>query len=767
MFRRFRVLKNIGIFPYVDAGKDIELRKLNLIHAENGRGKTTIASVLRSLADNDPSTIMERRRLDSQQDPKVVVELTDGSSVVFKDGKWNDQLEPVAIFDDTFIEENVHSGLTVSPQQRQRMHDIILGHQARALQRQLDNQIDKVEKLNQELRLKETSIPKSIRGQMSLDEFLALTSDPNVDDLIQDVENELAAIEEREAVQKTEAFQLLKLPSFTSCDIDQVLRLGLDSLESDALERVQKHLSKMDHNAEAWVADGMLYISSSDPEVDTTSCPFCGQSFNGITLVQHYQAYFSEEYKDLKDTIQEAIDNVEKRYGESLKASFERELREIVELRQFWLKFCKIEELSVDTDGIFLKLRSARDLILGILSKKSSAPLDTLTLTDDIKDALKSYEQQLESLAEPNRQLREANAAIEDLKERVEDSDSEVLLATLSRLKAKKIRFTAEIKEKCDDFLLLRDQKSKAEMKRDDIRKLINEYREQVFPSYESVINQYLAKFGVGFKLVNMKPTNLRVGSSVTYEAQIGNDQVKIGSSNALSGEPSFATVLSSGDRTTLAFAFFLAMLRELPKLDETIVVIDDPISSMDANRSSVTVQEIKMLSNLTAQTIVLSHDKNFLYRIWRGTVHSDTTTVEIARTGTDSTLLEWNIGEELLSDHDRRYRRFLEYLDSGLHIKHEIARDIRSHLEAFLRTTCPQALLPGDSLGKPFLRLCKDSLGSTSEIMSKSRIEELENLLEYTLKFQHDTNPIEASEVVNDGELRSYVKRTVAFTTL
>jgi wobble nucleotide-excising tRNase len=41
---------------------------------------------------------------------------------------------------------------------------------------------------------------------------------------------------------------------------------------------------------------------------------------------------------------------------------------------------------------------------------------------------------------------------------------------------------------------------------------------------------------------------------------------------------------LSDGERTAIAFAFFLTKLEEQPKLEEVIVYIDDPISSLDSN---------------------------------------------------------------------------------------------------------------------------------------------------------------------------------------
>ena len=63
MIKHFRLLKNIGNFDYVETGRNIALGKLTLCYADNGRGKTTLASVLRSLAEGNPGPITERKRL--------------------------------------------------------------------------------------------------------------------------------------------------------------------------------------------------------------------------------------------------------------------------------------------------------------------------------------------------------------------------------------------------------------------------------------------------------------------------------------------------------------------------------------------------------------------------------------------------------------------------------------------------------------------------------------------------------------------------------
>ena len=47
MIKHFRLLKNIGIFDYVETGRNIALGKLTLCYADNGRGKTTLARIHR------------------------------------------------------------------------------------------------------------------------------------------------------------------------------------------------------------------------------------------------------------------------------------------------------------------------------------------------------------------------------------------------------------------------------------------------------------------------------------------------------------------------------------------------------------------------------------------------------------------------------------------------------------------------------------------------------------------------------------------------
>ena len=82
-----------------------------MIYAENGRGKTTLSAVLRSLQTGDPAPITERVRLTASQLPHVVMQPATGSVVSFQNGAWTETLPNLAVFDDVFVDQNVFSGL--------------------------------------------------------------------------------------------------------------------------------------------------------------------------------------------------------------------------------------------------------------------------------------------------------------------------------------------------------------------------------------------------------------------------------------------------------------------------------------------------------------------------------------------------------------------------------------------------------------------------------------------------------------------------------
>jgi wobble nucleotide-excising tRNase len=166
---------------------------------------------------------------------------------------------------------------------------------------------------------------------------------------------------------------------------------------------------------------------------------------------------------------------------------------------------------------------------------------------------------------------------------------------------------------KCEAYLDEKTAKAATEALRDQARAALDQYRRNIFPAYETAINDYLRRFFGGFRLGSVTSVNTRGGSACSYNVVINNVPVAI--TAAAGNAPSFRNTLSSGDRNALALAFFFASLDQDPQLSQKVVVIDDPMTSLDEHRSLTTIQEIWRLINRVDQVIVLSHSKPLVAR--------------------------------------------------------------------------------------------------------------------------------------------------------
>ena len=758
MLNQLQLFRNIGQFDAV--ASNLRLSRLTLVYAENGRGKTTLAAVLRSLGSGDPLAIAERRRLGAAHPPHVVLDCTGGPPpAIFQNGAWNRSFPDVAVFDDHFVDTNVCSGLAVAPGHRQNLHELILGSQGVALNRALQEQIARIEAHNAALRAKADAIPALARGQLSVDAFSALPDRPDFDRAIEAAERALAAARQQDAVRGRRAFDPLTLPGFDVAAIEQVLAAGLPELDAAAAARVQEHLESIGRNGEAWVADGMGRIRrEGDP------CPFCAQDLGHSPVIGHYRTYFGEAYGGLKQQVATTLAEVSRQHGADSFTGFERQVRVLVEARQFWSQFCEVPHVTLDTAAVAAARRRALDEVEAALRAKQAAPLEPLELSAEARAAIEAYEAAREAAAGVDRNLREANRAIALVKEQAAVANVAALTADHASLVAAKARHGAAIVSLCADYLAEKAAKAASEEARDAARTALETYRQGVFPSYQDAINTYLGRFNAGFRLGRVASSNTRAGSSCTYDVLINNAAIPIGGGDAAAGQPSFRTALSAGDRNTLGLAFFFASLDQDPRLADKIVVIDDPISSLDEHRALATVNEIRRLAQRAGQVIVLSHNKPFLCRLWEGADTTARAALAVVRDGTGSTISVWDVHADCISEHDRRNRLFREYLETATANAREVATSLRFHLEGFLRVACPEHFPPGTLLGR-FRDVCQQRVGSAGQILDAADIEELRELTEYANLFHHETNAAYQTAHINDGELNNFVRRTLAFT--
>ena len=758
---RFQLLRNVGRFDSVNAGAQLPLGRLALAYAENGRGKTTLAAILKSAGTGDASLVTERHRLGAQHPPHLVISLTTGAPLIFQNGAWSATLPNIAVFDDHFVAQNVCSGIEIETAHRQNLHELILGAQGVALNAVLQGHVARIEEHNRALRGLEEAIPAAARGTLAVDVFCGLPAQANIDEAIREAERDLAAAQSADTVRQAAEFSTLTLPAFDIEAINALLARTLPELEAAAAANVQAHLAKLGPEAAAWVDDGMQLVAGASAGHDKDICPFCAQDLAGSPLLRHYQAYFSVAYEGLKQDVAQYIQGVNTAHGAPAALAFERSVLEAERCSTFWRSFLAVPEIAIDTAAVTQVWTQAREAVAQALAEKQASPLEGSRLSAAALAALEAYEAAKAAVVTCSESLEACNDQIATVKERAASANVATLTLDLTRLKCVQARHSDAVAPHCAAYLTEKASKTETERLRAQARLALDNYRQNIFSTYQDAINVYLGRFNAGFRLDAVGSVNNRGGSSCTYNVLINNETVPLTSAAG----PSFRNTLSAGDRNALALAFFFASLDQDPQLAQKVVVIDDPMTSLDEHRSLTTVQEIRRLVGRVAQVIVLSHSKPFLCGLWEGASPADRSAIRVSREATGSTLAPWDVRQDCITEHDKRHELVTRYLQAADPAEERaVATALRPILEAFARVAYPATFQPGSLLG-PFLGICEQRVNTPAQILSQVDITELRELLNYANLFHHDGNPAWAAPVINDQELTHFAQRTLAFT--
>ena len=331
----------------------------------------------------------------------------------------------------------------------------------------------------------------------------------------------------------------------------------------------------------------------------------------------------------------------------------------------------------------------------------------------------------------------------------------------LANLRAVEARHDATIAPLCDAYLTERTAKIATERRRKAAREALDQHRQATFPAYGIAINEFLQRFNASFRVGPVDPVNTRGGSAANYTLLIDGNPVQLSGDP---GEPSFRNTLSAGDRNTLALAFFFASLQDDLQRAQKVVIIDDPMTSLDEHRTLHTLQEMDRLARDVAGMIVLSHSKPFLLGVWDQCQQLPKAALEVRRAEAGSTLAAWDVNAAMVTEHDRRHAASVAYLQNAdPATERRVAEALRPMLEAFCRVAYPGNFPPGTLLG-PFHHICTQRIGSPQEIMSEANAQELRALLDYANRFHHDTNAAYATELINDAALTDFTRRTLRF---
>ncbi len=762
MIRRLRTVNNVGKFVKFIDSPNLEFDHLNIIYAENGRGKTTLTHIFRSLCTGDVNHITERVTAGVTDDSTITINL-DAGTANFRNKCWDIRHPYFEIFDTTFINENVCSGYYVDIDHKRQLYRFVIGVEGVQLSSEIDKLDEDIRKINSEKSFWESEIKSFVGSQMSGDEFVGLTQLEDVDEQIVNTDAEIAALKDCKQIAERAVLQKVSLPTFPVEALNNLLQKQLADISERAEKRIREHIERcMGTEGEYWLRTGLSYIKDD-------LCPFCGQPIGLNDLVQTYKAYFSDAYDSLKQEIADFLKSIETIYSEIESRAVSDAIHDNETLAEFWSKYVLIEYPSVDV----VRVQSAWDRVSNAarecLKRKVAAPLEIVPVSPELREAISTFDSIIAELDAYNQVVDSVNEKINEIKSDTATGDPSTVEQELEYLKLIKRRFEPDGIQLRDEHEKLGQVKHELEIKKKETRKKLDEYTREVLREYETQLNEHLGEFLAGFRIQKDKKPRYSGGkASTNYSIVINDVAIELGDPKTV-GEPSFKSLLSEGDKNTLAFAFFMARLDMMGEsgLKDKIIVFDDPVSSLDSHRKQRTQEQIERISRIAKQVIVSSHDVFFLKMIWDNTKVDNLKCFQIVRDGVDnSKLVAWDIERETQSDYFKNFHTLLEYLVAGVSGGDDQLRNvaccIRPLLEAHFKMRFPEDLKSEGALGKKLLESIDKARPGEPLHYVKPLLPELTQINDFAKQYHHDENPGADSELISDHVLRDFVKRTI-----
>jgi energy-coupling factor transporter ATP-binding protein EcfA2 len=317
------------------------------------------------------------------------------------------------------------------------------------------------------------------------------------------------------------------------------------------------------------------------------------------------------------------------------------------------------------------------------------------------------------------------------------------------------------VSESCAKYAKLKGEKDGLDKKKADARKKLDTYSTTVVDGYRKSINAFLKKFTTGFHLDKMKVEYSGRVPNSTFCVVINETNVDMGTGDTPLSEPSFRNTLSSGDKSTLALAFFLAQIKADAEKANAIVIFDDPFNSQDQFRRTCTMGEIRRCGRDVAQVVVMSHDARFLRDLWEHDLPADNRKALclLAYGHRDTVIAEWPIETDTESEDAGNRRVLLSFYHDNKGSPRDVVQKLRPVVETHMKRMAPNLAKVkglGNMLGKirdydgpPHLLDCYD---------------DLDDINNYTRKYMHGEGENPDTEPVTAMELHGFVGKVLEF---
>ena len=502
---------------------------------------------------------------------------------------------------------------------------------------------------------------------------------------------------------------------------------------------------------ETWLEAGLKFQTADD-------CVFCGQYLSDRTLINTYAAVFGAQYKALAGEVRKRRATIQRYIAGDFRRQLLGRLSAITSCCQAWQTLTSVPAIEINADrleAVITDLEAcagAIDRFFGLKQEDLAEPVGL----PDLERELAAWSEGRSVILALNETIDAHRRKLSAVRERYASSNLEAMKSEIAALNARRLRADPAMQAAIASRNEADENKTRYTNERTRLRAELTAYSNKIALSLGQAINAYLSRLGAGFRIDYQQPNYRGKDPAAAYLLLINDVPVPPRSGEDSISEPSFRNTLSTGDKSVLALAFFLASLASDPNLEQTIVVLDDPFTSLDEFRRTFTANEIKKLVRTSKQVIVLSHDKTFLRLLWERIDQNLITSVAV-QTGAPgiSTLTPFDIASSTLPRHETERTKVLDFLDDTTGDPPENRALLRKVLEHFYRQADPHQFASNAML-EGIVRIIKDAAG---DYPYKAAYDDLEAINFYTRNFHHAPVSGSVTEQTPVEELKTYCR--------
>jgi wobble nucleotide-excising tRNase len=558
--------------------------QFNVIYGWNGTGKTTLSSLFAHIQDGRAITQGE-----------VEFELDNGNKISGADIP-NTIVPPTRVFNRDFVAKTIESiGLNkVAP-------IYFFGAESIDQQKKVEELKTELKTANEAVTIAETNKRSADQaldnfcienGRLIRESLLGSAQHTNYDKRrfreaakkLKGISPQPMALSDKQKKSLRKKKELQAKPSITPVsvtapDIEEIRSQTSALLERSIASQVIDDLAR-DTGVGAWVQQG-LSLHKGDRE--TNSCRFCGNELSAQRRAE-LEAHFNYAFASFQQDIEQAISDIERQQQNLAGVTFPDESR-------FY------DHLAADIQPTVVTAKKTIESVKQILVRfkkalegKKATPFEALTLGET------------------------------ESTESSDDSSLQSALDAVNAIIAKHETTTNNLNDEIGQACqaLEQDYVLEALPKFDELKKSVTEAEDTLSTAKQKPTDLKIQISAIEREIVEHR----RPAEELNRElrAYLGHDELQFeikdtGYALTRAGQP--ALHLSEGERTAIAFLYFLKSLEDKAfDLKKSIVVIDDPVSSLDANALFSSFGYMKERTKASHQLIILTHNFAFFRQI-------------------------------------------------------------------------------------------------------------------------------------------------------